>query len=286
MKITDNIYALKHNFKIPLRADLSIDRFAYSFIILGKKHVCLVDCGVHDSYNQIMEYAHGLGRSKEDISTLILTHAHPDHIGAAAAIKANTGCTVIAHKLEKPWIEDIALQYAQRPVPGFNTLLKQSVIVDRLIDEAECIVLDNQIEIKFINSPGHSKGSLSVLIHPDNVLICADALILPGGFPIYEDFTQTINSVKKLRNIKGLAVLLSSWSEPEFGDAIYQTMDQSLDYLSRVHNAVIQTARQSELTPLELCAKVVEKLKLPVGAINPLVAASLQVNIKAGNLII
>lgn len=284
MKITNNIYALKHSFKIPLSPNLSIDRFAYSFIIIGKKDICLVDSGVDGCAEKIFEFINSLGRCKEDISTLILTHAHPDHIGAAAEIKNITGCAVLAHEMEKTWIEDIELQYAQRPVPGFQTLVKQSVMIDRLIDDQDSLVLDNGIDFQFLHCPGHSKGSLSILIKPDNALICADALILLGGFPIYDDFQQTFNTVKKIRKIKGLSVLLSSWAEPEFGDKIYKTMDESLDYLQTVHNAVMQLSQQFDLNPMQLCAKVVEKLNLPVGAINPLVAKSLQCNLKIGDL--
>jgi len=77
-----------------------------------------------------------------------------------------------------------------------------------------------------------------------------------------------------------LSILLSSWADPEFGEKIYQTMDGSLDYLKIIHNVVRQIARESDLNPMQLCAKLAQKLNLPAGAVNPLVALSLQSNLK------
>jgi hydroxyacylglutathione hydrolase len=61
---------------------------------------------------------------------LCLTHAHPDQIGGAQAICAATGCHVLAHAAHRTWIEDVAQQVWERPVPGFHQLVGGSVPVD------------------------------------------------------------------------------------------------------------------------------------------------------------
>ena len=53
--------------------------------------------------------------------------------------------------------------------------------------------------------------------------------------PIYEDVTASIQSIKKLKAIQGVKVLLSSWDEPRFGDSIGAAMNEGIEYLERVH---------------------------------------------------
>jgi len=118
MKITEHVHALKIPFQINDPSGLNIQRFVYAFLICGQK-ICVIDSGVANSEKIIFEYIKILGRNPQDISLLILTHSHPDHIGAAAAIKKATDCVVAAHGAEIAWIQDIELQVKERPVPGF-----------------------------------------------------------------------------------------------------------------------------------------------------------------------
>jgi glyoxylase-like metal-dependent hydrolase (beta-lactamase superfamily II) len=90
---------------------------------------------------------------------MILTHAHPDHIGSAKAIKEVTQCTVAARENAKPWIEEVNLQYQERQVPGFHSLVGGSVQTDRLLQNGETIDLGN-VSLEVFHTPGHSKGSI------------------------------------------------------------------------------------------------------------------------------
>ena len=67
---------------------------------------------------------------------MILTHAHPDHIGSAKAIEEATRCTVAAHENAKHWIEDVDLQFQERPVPGFHSLVGESFKFKQVLFQA------------------------------------------------------------------------------------------------------------------------------------------------------
>ena len=108
------------------------------------------------------------------------------------------------------------------------------------------------------------------------------SILLPGELPIYENFDDTISSIKKLQQIKDVKVLLSSWDEPVFDSEIQKKMEKSIDYLITIHKAIRDVENAESCSPMDLCKTVVEKLGLPAAAINPLVAKSFQSNINSG----
>ncbi len=68
-------------------------------------------------------------------------------------------------------------------------------------------------------------------------------------------------------------MLLSSWEDPLKGTAvIQQRMSQSLEHLLRIHATVCEISAGQDVNALQLCKQVVQKLGLPPGAVNPLVA--------------
>jgi len=280
MKITEKIHALKHTFFIPVNPELKLERFVYSFVIFGKENVYLIDSGVADSMDIILNYIENTDYSKNNIKTLVLTHSHPDHIGSAASIKEKTDCEILAHEEEKEWIENIEKQFSDRPVPGFQSFVNRSVKVDHFIKDNDLIQLETDLSIKVIHTPGHSNGSISLLIKEEKVLICADSLLLPGSLPIYEDAVETINSINKLRRIENINWLLSSWDDPSSEEQIPVKFDQSINYLKTIHNQIKEIKNAKELIPLELCKKVIANMGLPPVAVNPLVAKAFQSNIR------
>ncbi len=273
MKITNQIHAIKIPFKVPVSPELSVDRFAFVYLIFGDR-IHLIDSGVAGAESTIWEYIKEQGREPNEISNLILTHSHPDHIGAAKSIKDQTGCTIFAHKNEQNWIEDTEQQFRERPVPGFQALVEGSVKVDHLVEGGELIELEKDIICKTIHTPGHSKGSISLLCENEHSLFTADVLAYPGDLPIYEDISACLSSIKSLQQIKNVENLFSSWESPIQGqEEVSKRMEESIAYLQRIHSTVISCSNDGiQQDIMELCKKVVNELGLPPFAVNPLVA--------------
>jgi glyoxylase-like metal-dependent hydrolase (beta-lactamase superfamily II) len=273
MQITERIHAIKIPFKVPISPERSIDRFAFAYLVFGDK-IHLIDSGVKGSESTIYDYIKAQGREPKEVSSLILTHSHPDHIGAAKSIKNQTSCTVYAHKLEQDWIEDTEQQFKDRPVPGFQTLVEGSVKVDNLLDGEEILELEKGILCKIIHTPGHSKGSISLLFEDDKSLFTADVLIYPGDLPIYEDISACFRSIKMLQQIEKVENLFSSWEPPVQGqNNIIKRMDESIAYLECIHTAVVNNCSiNKQQNIMDLCQKVVSELGLPPFAAMPLVA--------------
>ena len=282
MKVTERIHAIKIPFKIPISPERSIDRFAFAYLVFGNK-IHLIDSGVAGSESTIYDYIKKQGRDSKEVSSLILTHSHPDHIGAARSIKKQTNCTVFAHKLEQNWIEDTKQQFNDRPVPGFQTLVEGPVGIDNVLDGGEVIKLEKDILCKTIHTPGHSKGSISLLFEDSKSLFTADTLIYPGDLPIYEDISACFRSIKMLQEIDNVENLFSSWETPIQGqDNISKRMAESIAYLERIHSAVVNNSSiNKQLSIMELCQNVVSELGLPPFAAMPLVAKAFSSSLTA-----
>jgi glyoxylase-like metal-dependent hydrolase (beta-lactamase superfamily II) len=271
MQVTRHIHALEIPFQIPVSPEKRIDRFVYAYLVFGDK-ITLIDSGVSGAESTIFKYINNNDRDPKEISSLILSHAHPDHLGAAKTIQAITGCMVSAHANEKHWIENTEKQFKDRPVPGFHTLVGGSVGVDRELEEGQTLALEKGLKCKVLHTPGHSSGSISLFFESEKTLITADAIPLPGDLPIYEDIVACMDSIKKLNSLEGVETLLSSWEPPVQGqEKIKKRIAQGAFYLQRIHSAVLEAKNLSQ-DIMEICKQVVGTLGLPPIAVNPLVA--------------
>lgn len=280
MQINKVVHAIKVPYYVTSPEGAIMERFVYVYLIYGTDRVCLIDTGIASSEEAIYDYLRKTGRRASDISLIIQTHSHPDHIGAARNIKGETGCAVAAHPLEKAWIENVQLQARERPVPGFDSLVAGSLAVDRTLEDGDVFDLGCGLKLQVFHTPGHSRGSISILLLGYMVLFSGDAVPVPGDVPIYEDVEASVASIKRLKSIKGIRHLLSSWDEPRKAGEAYRRMDEGLEYLQRIHTAVIKCSENgSGREPMELSRCVLGELDIPPVVANPLVARSLEANL-------
>lgn len=272
MQITPRLHMLTIPFLVPLPSG-PVERSVNLFLLAGER-ITLIDSGVDGAERELFGYLQTLGRRPEEVETLILTHSHPDHIGAARTIKRLTGCRVLAHAAERGWIEDTEMQFQQRPVPGFQRLVAGSVTVDRCLADGDRLDLGEGCVLEVLHTPGHSPGSISLWDRAGGVLVSGDAVPLPGDLPILDNMVASRKSLERLRAC-GAACLFSAWDIPRRGQAVQQGLDDGLAWLQRIGRAVELAAGNGPLPePLELCRRVVPALGLPPHAVNPLVARS------------
>jgi glyoxylase-like metal-dependent hydrolase (beta-lactamase superfamily II) len=281
MQISPSIHAIRHPFKISITPNSSIDRFVYSYLIYGQT-ITLVDTGVAGGEIQIFETIRSSGRSLSEIALIVLTHSHPDHIGSASAIQQKTGCSIAAHPAERAWIEDVDLQNRERPVQGFTTLVGGSVNIDHELNEGDSIEPDEtrEGEMQVFSTPGHSAGSISLFMHNEGALFSGDAIPIPGDIPVYNDALLSVRSVNKLKTIRGIRVLLSSWDKPHKDGYAYRQMDMALKYLQYIHEVVLDSAGMGNPDLMELTIKSAAILGLPPTAVSPLLARTFAANLR------
>lgn len=284
MQITERVHALRIPFQVHLPTGITLDRFVYAFLILGKR-ICLVDSGVASAETILFEAIEKAGRKPEEIDLLVLTHSHPDHIGAAKAIREKTGCVVAAHGAEKGWIEDVDLQASERPVPGFHTLVEGSVPVGRSLADGDEIELGAGHSLKVLHTPGHSAGSVCLFYEKERVLFSADAVPVPGDIPIYGDIVDSVRSLRRLKGLHGVDHLLAAWDKPRQGREVYEAIAGGLQTLQRIHTIVTGLAGEEDPgDPMELCRKALAAMGLPPALANPLIARSFLSSLKAKDM--
>lgn len=281
MQVARNVHALKMPFDVPLSTEQNVPRSVYMYALLGAE-IFLIDSGVASSYSVISEFLRNQGRNLLDVSTIILTHSHPDHIGGARGIQSACECWIAAHESERDWIEDVGRQKSMRPVPGFDGLVEGSVQVDQFLADGDVVENEAGSTLRVLHTPGHSRGSISLLLEQDGVLFTGDAVPRPGNMPIYDDPLASVRSIRRLMELPDLRVLLSSCDEPRQGQDALKAMNDGIGFLKEVHRAV-RTAltEKCDADPIELCGRVVGLLALPAFAVNPLVVRSLQAHVEA-----
>ena len=280
MQVSESIHALKIPFKLRVGPDKTVDRFVFAYLIFGDP-ICLIDSGVAGSEAIIFDYIKQAGRDPREIAQIVFTHSHADHIGGGQALIKQTGCKVAAHMDAKPWIEDVDQQYEERPIGNFYDLVGGSVQIDLALKDGDQVDLGDGRTLNVFHTPGHSKGSISLLYNKDRTLFTGDAVPKSGTVPIYEDVATSIQSIKKLKQIKGLEVLIASWDDPQFGTSVYPSMDAGLQWFQQIHEAVLaETAGSDALDPKDLSARVLKRLGFPEIPLVPIVVTSIGAHLK------
>lgn len=278
MKISDSVSSLKIPFRIPAAGGQFLERSVNAFMV-AERGICLIDAGVAGSEGPVLAMVRDTGRDPGEVSFLILTHSHPDHIGGALAIQGATECIVAAHPAERAWIEDTELQARERPIPGFSTLVEGPVRIDRLLADGDRIDIGGGRSLTVIHTPGHSPGSISLFLDDEGVLISGDAIPVKGEIPVYDDPIASLRSIERLEGLSGVKILLPSWDSPKKGGKIRRAMADGKEIIHTIQNAVVRAAKKDP-DPGNVTRHVAAALGLPEAAL-PVISRTVAGHVKA-----
>lgn len=277
MKITETIHTFKHHFRLALGEGHYADRSVCSYILLGEK-ICLIDAGVWGTAPQLQGYLNQIGRSPREISSVFLTHAHPDHIGGCLAIHKASSALFCAHPADKGWIEDVERQYRERPILNFFELVEGSVAINRELRDGDTISWDKGKTIRVIETPGHSPGSISFYDEEEGALFTGDAVPAAGTLPIYVDPQASIESIQKLQKISPIKHLLSSWHEPASENQIQPILEAGIRYIQKIDEIVVDLSKTmpAETSGEELSLRALERLGMKANKVLPMVRTTFE----------
>ena len=140
---------------------------------------------VIDPGDDIEEILAIIAKHRLRVKAVVITHAHIDHIGGAQKIKAATGAPVYMNARDQELYNHLDVQAGWL---GMETPERTEIEVNAR--EGDSLTL-GEAEFQILETPGHTQGSISLLIAAENKLIAGDTLFLdsigrtdlPGGNP-------------------------------------------------------------------------------------------------------
>jgi glyoxylase-like metal-dependent hydrolase (beta-lactamase superfamily II) len=204
----------------------------------------------------------------EEIQLIVLTHGHWDHIGSAAEIKEITGAEIVMHKNEKHCLEEsfklmppgvtiwgsildklvtwFIIPFKHPGVTIWGSILDKLVTwfiipfkhirateVDIVLKDEEFSLNDYGIKGKVIHTPGHSSGSVSILLDTGEAFVGDLAMnkfplrLRPGLAIFAEDWPKLIESWQKLFDF-GVKFVYPAHGDPFSADIIENELSKGI----------------------------------------------------------
>lgn len=181
------------------------------YLIKGRKGYILVDAGSKGKQEMFFNRLRHLGISPLDINLIIITHVHYDHVGGLAMIKDECKCPVLVHETESVLLEkaQIVIPPPARLFGRFLSYLGHKIITidtsftavkPEIFIKDEYKLDDYGIDGSVYWTPGHSKGSISVIMRNGEAIVGDLAVnFLISVFPLFaEDRNETLRSWNKI----------------------------------------------------------------------------------------
>ncbi|WP_062562817.1 MBL fold metallo-hydrolase [Paracoccus aminovorans] len=164
----------------------------------GGEDLVLVDTGLSTSTSTIRDRAERRFGSGTRPAAIILTHGHFDHVGSAATLAEEWDVPVHAHPLEFPYLNGSASYPPADPWVGGGLMALLSPLYPRdpvdLGARLQALPADGTVPgmpgWRWLHTPGHAPGHVSLWREADRSLIAGDAVIATGQESAYEVMVQ------------------------------------------------------------------------------------------------
>ena len=236
-----------------------VNGFVNSYLVLGADGPRLIDTGPLPGLGEFELESHlaELGVRAVDLREIILTHAHPDHIGAVALLAARSGARIMIHHREvspgdsglrftdvRPDLEWLLDQGSPERLPPIASL--ETEVPPKL----EVLPDDGHLEfgplrLRLIHTPGHSPGLLCLMEDRRGLLFSTDHL-LRTATPLAIRSRSTDDPVREyLASLEKIASLEPQLTLPghgrsiaNFAEALADARQAQLTWLSDIRSAV------------------------------------------------
>jgi hydroxyacylglutathione hydrolase len=118
-----------------------------------------------------------------EIGSIILTHAHVDHVGSVVALVDEHSCPVLMHAEAEPMLKELPTQAIM-----MGMRFGRVPTVDRYVQDDEVLEVGD-LGLRSLYTPGHAPGHLAFYVEDEGLVLSGDALFagsigrvdLPGG---------------------------------------------------------------------------------------------------------
>lgn len=160
----------------------------------------LVDTGMPESSNRIVEMVEERFGEDSKPQAIILTHGHFDHVGAVVDLVEKWEIKVYAHGAELPFLTgkqdypepdgSVEGGLVAKMSPMFpNEAVNLGSNIEALPDDGS---VPHMPGWKWIHTPGHAPGHVSLFREKDRALIAGDAFVTVKQESLYKVMTQKV----------------------------------------------------------------------------------------------
>jgi glyoxylase-like metal-dependent hydrolase (beta-lactamase superfamily II) len=166
--------------------------------IPGSKEWVLIDCGMPHSKHKIMEAAEERFGHSGKPRAIVLTHGHFDHVGSLEPLLEEWDVPVYAHELEIPYLNGERDYPEGDPTVDGGLVSELSPIYPHhgidVSDRLEPLPANEEVPFmtgwKWVHTPGHTTGHISLYRKSDGALIAGDAFVTVKQESLYRVVLQ------------------------------------------------------------------------------------------------
>ena len=183
MKLQDGVYRYREKGVLD----------ANTYVIRGEQTV-LIDPGLGNYLGLLLKEMQEDGIAPKEVDVIAITHLHPDHCDATAALKDVSGAKVAVHSSQWEY-RDMLLEEASR-VLGIEA---KKFEVDFVFEDSL-----EHTELRILHTPGHSPESICFYAVDKKTLISGDLVFDKGigrtdlPFGNNEELINSINTISTL----------------------------------------------------------------------------------------
>lgn len=164
----------------------------------GDGNWVLIDAGIFGSAGAIKSTAKSRFGQSGRPSAIILTHGHFDHVGVVESLAEQWDVPVFAHSMEHPYLNGSTSYPKPDPGVGGGLIATLSPLfptspVD-LGRRLQALPADHSVphmpDWRWIHTPGHAPGHVSLWRERDRILIAGDAFVTTKQEAVYAAVTQ------------------------------------------------------------------------------------------------
>lgn len=156
-----------------------------AYLLEDGDDLVLIDTGLPTQAGMLQDDMRSVGHDPSELTNIIVTHEHPDHLGSAVELSGGT-VPISMHPAGNTISEAGVIKQGMVPGPGLLNKIMYKLLIsqddaefpaftpDKAINDGDVLDIAGGLEV--IHTPGHTSGHVSLLWKKDSgLLIAGDA---------------------------------------------------------------------------------------------------------------